>query len=247
MRRDFGGSSYPSVHQSCKIDQFIRLKPLSFEGGTDSIKAEMWMQEMEKIMAVLNCNEQKVLFATFQLAGKAERWCHVVKLLKEQRAVPIAMTWGHFKQVFYDRYFRVTTRTAKAEEFFNLTQGRLTIQHYATRFLKLSRFEPSMVPNEYQKARWFERGLNKRIHEHMACLQIQDFAELVEKAIVAESSLQRGAEASERRKRHASPSPYANVRQGSWRGDGDVVGQGSERNDRGHQGDSSRPHCPRCY
>ncbi|XP_057950986.1 uncharacterized protein LOC131145819 [Malania oleifera] len=151
---------------------------------------------MEKILAVLNCiEEQKVLFATFELVEEVEWWWHVLNLIVEQRAVPIVMTWGHFKQVFYDRYFLAMTRNAKAEEFFSF-QGRLIIQHYAAKFLKLSHFAPSIVRNEYQKARWFERGLNQRIHEHMACLQIQDFMELVKKATVAESSLQRRMEAS---------------------------------------------------
>ncbi|XP_057982394.1 uncharacterized protein LOC131167615 [Malania oleifera] len=166
----------------------------------------MWMQEMEKILAFLNCTEEhKVLFTTFKLAGEAKRWWHAMKLLKEQRAVPIEMTWGRFKQVFYDRYFPTTIKNAKAEEFFSLTQGRLTIQQYATKFMELSHFAPSVVPDEYQKARWFERSLNQRIHEHMACLQIQDFMELVEKAMVAKSSLQRGTEASKLRKRPSSP------------------------------------------
>ncbi|XP_057976101.1 uncharacterized protein LOC131163523 [Malania oleifera] len=209
IRRDFGGPSYPPVHEGHTIDQFTCLKPSSFEGGTDPIKAERWIQEMEKIMVVLNCTEeQKVLFATFKLAREAKQWWHTVTLLEEQRVVPIAMTWGRFKQVFYDRYFLATTRNVKAEEFFNLTQGRLTVQQYAASFLKLSCFAPPMV---------------------------QDFTKLVEKAIVVESSLQRGTEALERRKRSVSPHSQTNVRQGSWRGDRDVVGQGLERNDRGRR------------
>ncbi|XP_057969522.1 uncharacterized protein LOC131158671 [Malania oleifera] len=216
MRQDLGRSSFPPMHQGCKIDQFTHLKPSSFEGGTDPIKDETWMEEMEKILTMLNCTEeQKVLFATFKLVGEAKRWWHAINLLEELRAVPIEMTWGHFKQ-------------------------------YATKFMELSRFAPSMVPNEYQKVRWFERDLNQRIHEHMACLQIQDFVELVEKATVLESSLQRGAEASERRKKPMSPRSQANIRKGSRRGEKDVAGQGLEGNDQGRQGNSSHPHCPRC-
>ncbi|XP_057953858.1 uncharacterized protein LOC131148135 [Malania oleifera] len=156
---------------------------------------------MEKMLVVSNCTEeQKVLFTTFKLVRETERWWHAMKLLEEQRTVPIAMTWGRFKQ---------------EEEFFNLTQGRLTIQQYAAKFLELSRFAPSMVSDEYQKARWFESGLNKRIHEHMVCLQIQDFAKLVEKTTVAKSSLQRGADVLKRRRRPMSPCSQTNVRQGS--------------------------------
>ncbi|XP_057982285.1 uncharacterized protein LOC131167481 [Malania oleifera] len=150
----------------------------------------MWVQEMEKILAVLNCTEeQKVLFATFKLAIEVERWWHAMKLWDEQRA-------------------------------------------YAAKFLKLSRFAPSMVPDEYQKARWFERGLNNRIHEHMTLLKIQNFT-MVEKATIVELSLQRGTEASERRKTPASSGSQANVRKRSQRGDRDAAGQGSKRNNWG--------------
>ncbi|XP_057981143.1 uncharacterized protein LOC131166570 [Malania oleifera] len=160
---------------------------------------------------------QKVLFATFKLAGEVERWWHAMKLLEEQQAVPIAMTWGRFKQVLYNQNFPATTKNAKTEEFFSLTQGRLTVQQYAAKFLELSYFAPFV-----------------------------DFTELVEKATIAELSLQRGTEASERRKRVAYPQSQTNVREGSWRGDSDATGQESERNDRGRQGDSSRLHCHRC-
>ncbi|XP_057982347.1 uncharacterized protein LOC131167562 [Malania oleifera] len=156
MRQDFGGAGYPLVHHGCTIDQFSHLKPSSFEGGTDPIKAEMWMQEMQKkILAVMYCTEeQRVLFASFKLAGEAEQWWHAIKLLEERRVVPIAMTCGHFKK-------------------------------YAAKFLQSSRFAPSVVPDEYQN----DRDPNQRIHEHMECLQIHEFTELVEKVTVAESSL----------------------------------------------------------
>ncbi|XP_057953972.1 uncharacterized protein LOC131148268 [Malania oleifera] len=220
MRRDFGGTSYPPVHQSCTINQFTHLKPSSFEGGTNPIKAEMWMQEMEKILVVLNCTEeQKVLFATFKLVGEAERWWHAMKLLEEQRVVPIAMTRVILSRSSMTNIFLPPLEMQRWKNFFSLTQGRFTIQQYAARFLELSRFAPSVI---------------------------QEFTELVEKATVAEFSLQRSTEAFERRKRPASPRSQSNVKKGLWRGDRDVLGQGSERKDQGRQGDSSRPHCPRC-
>ncbi|XP_057962179.1 uncharacterized protein LOC131153752 [Malania oleifera] len=151
---------------------------------------ETWMKEMEKILTVLNCTkEQKVLFNTFKLTRKAKQWWQAVKLLEEQRAVPMVMTWGRFKDVFYDRYFPATPKNVKANEFFNLTQGHLTVQQYTARFVEVSHFAPFMVLDEYQKERMFERGLEQRIHEHVACFQIHDFSKLVDKATVAESSL----------------------------------------------------------
>ncbi|XP_057954063.1 uncharacterized protein LOC131148367 [Malania oleifera] len=61
---------------------------------------------------------------------------------------------------------------------------------YTAKFVELSHFAPFMVPNEYQKVRRFERGQKQRIHKHGVVLQIQYFLEVVDKATVAESSLQ---------------------------------------------------------
>ncbi|XP_057972707.1 uncharacterized protein LOC131160844 [Malania oleifera] len=79
-------------------------------------------------------------------------------------------------------------------------------QRYIAKFMELSSFAPFMVPNEFQKARWFERGLKSRIHKQVVVLKVQSFLELVDKATVAELSLQRSAEMAEQRKRPMPPS-----------------------------------------
>ncbi|XP_057981257.1 uncharacterized protein LOC131166698 [Malania oleifera] len=122
------------------------------------------MQKMEKILNVLHCTDKKkVLYATFQLAGKAERWWMVVSILEEQRANPLGMTWSCFKEVFFERYFPATTCDAKADEFSSLTQGTLTVQSCATRYIEMSHFAPCMILNEYEKTQKFEKGLRKDI------------------------------------------------------------------------------------
>ncbi|XP_057954041.1 uncharacterized protein LOC131148343 [Malania oleifera] len=98
------------------------------------------------------------------------------------------MTWSRFEEVFFDRYFSTTTREAKVEEFFNLTQRHRTVQQYVAKFIELSRFAPYIVPNDAKKARKFERGLRQEIYEQVAVLKVQDFAELVDRAVVAEAS-----------------------------------------------------------
>ncbi|XP_057954132.1 pre-rRNA-processing protein SRD1-like [Malania oleifera] len=69
------------------------------------------------------------------------------------------MTWSHFGEIFFKWYFPTTVRSAKALEFLYLTQGPLTVQQYASRFIELSRFAPYLVPDEERKARKFEEGL----------------------------------------------------------------------------------------
>ncbi|XP_057965327.1 uncharacterized protein LOC131155895 [Malania oleifera] len=142
------------------------------------------------ILVVLHCtDEQKVLYTTFKLTGELERWWESVRMLEDQRPVQVAMTWGHFREVFFEWYFPATVRNAKMEEFMILTQGQLIVEQCASRLMELARFAPFTIPNEARKAWKFERGLNKEIRKQTMILQIQNFATLVDKAMVAEESL----------------------------------------------------------
>ncbi|XP_057979122.1 uncharacterized protein LOC131165395 [Malania oleifera] len=212
------GQDRPTTEMGCSIEQFTKLKPSAFMGSTDPVCAENWIQEIEKILDVLNCTErQKVTFATFKLAGEAERWWVSVKQMEEHRPIPIALTWARFKELFFECYFSATIRNAKMEEFMNLTQGSLTVQQYAAKFQELSRFAPFMIPDEAKKAWKFQRGLRSEIRKRTAILQLQDFATLVDKATVAEESLLEDVEVQVLKKRSAPPSSSFGTRKGSWK------------------------------
>ncbi|XP_057953867.1 uncharacterized protein LOC131148147 [Malania oleifera] len=152
------------------------MHPPKFTRGYDQIMVENWVQKMEKLLKVLHYSDkQKVLYATFQLAGEAERWCTAMSLLEEQRADPSGMTRSRFKEIFFERYFQASTYDAKADEFSILTQGTLTVHRYATRYIELSRFVPCLISNECEKAQRFEKGLRKDIRKLVGMLQIQEF------------------------------------------------------------------------
>ncbi|XP_057975310.1 uncharacterized protein LOC131162724 [Malania oleifera] len=155
--RERGG---PSIDQGCTIDKFTKMNPPTFSGGANLTIAENWVQEIEKILPVLHCaDDQKVLYATYKFTGEAERWWTTMKLLEEQRFVLAIITWSRFKESFFDRYFSATIREAKVAKFLNLTQGNITVQQYAAKFIELSCFASYIVPDENKKARMFERGL----------------------------------------------------------------------------------------
>ena len=55
--------------------KFSKLKPSSFQGGLEPLKAEAWVLETEKLFEVFPCSEaHKVLLATFTLQEEARRW-----------------------------------------------------------------------------------------------------------------------------------------------------------------------------
>ncbi|XP_057969300.1 uncharacterized protein LOC131158445 [Malania oleifera] len=150
------------------------MRPSLFSGGPDPLVAANWVHDMEDILAVLSCtDEQKVLFATFKLTGEAKRWWRLARL------------------------------SAKAVEFLHLTQGSLIVQQYMARIIELSQFAPFLVPDEERKVRKFEEGLRQSLLERVIGFQAQTVAEVVDRAAVIESGLQRGTAAQSQGKRLA--------------------------------------------
>ncbi|XP_057951056.1 uncharacterized protein LOC131145892 [Malania oleifera] len=102
-----------SRERSCTIEQFTRMTPPLFSGGAYPLMAKNWVQDMEDrqfshvqmsrreaytlvaknwvqdiedMFIVLPCtDEEKVLFAMFNLIGEAKCWWRSVRLLEEQR------------------------------------------------------------------------------------------------------------------------------------------------------------------
>ncbi|XP_057965316.1 uncharacterized protein LOC131155885 [Malania oleifera] len=145
MARSSGG-------RSCMIEQFTSMRPISFSGGADPLVAENWVQDMEDMLAVLLCiDELKVSFATFKLTEEVKRLWRSTRLLEEKRPEPIADS--------KIQHFPATVKNAKAAEFLHLTQGPMTIQQYAARFIELSWFAPYLVSDEERKVRKFKEGL----------------------------------------------------------------------------------------
>ncbi|XP_057969590.1 uncharacterized protein LOC131158751 [Malania oleifera] len=123
------GQDCPTTEMRCSINQFTRLKPSIFIGSVDMIRAKNWIQEIEKILDVLNYAEkQKVTFAMFKLSGEAERWWVSVKKIEEHQPIPIVMTWARFRELFFEQYFPAMIRNMKMEKFMSLTQESLTVQ-----------------------------------------------------------------------------------------------------------------------
>ncbi|XP_041025395.1 uncharacterized protein LOC121265796 [Juglans microcarpa x Juglans regia] len=200
----------------CTFEQFNRTHPPTFDGRGDTNAAEDWIQDIEEIYDVLECtDQQKVRSAAFKLTGEAKRWWNSEKVIREAEGTGV-IVWAQFKQNFFDRFFPKADREARVREFTNLVQGTMTVRQYAAKFVELSRFAAYLIPDEEKKTRKFEEGLNYRIYEQVMVLQIQNFLELVHKAMLVEQNLKRGAELQEQTKRVAPqgcPSSY----QGQWK------------------------------
>jgi hypothetical protein len=77
----------------------------------------------------------------------------------------------------------------------------MTVEQYSTRFMELARFVANLILDEETKAERFENGLNPRIRERVICLEIKDYARLVEVALLAERGMRESIAAYELKKR----------------------------------------------
>ncbi|XP_028083104.1 uncharacterized protein LOC114284405 [Camellia sinensis] len=136
------------------------MKPPTFLGVIEPLKAETWLLEMKKLFEVFPCSvTQKVLLATYTLKDEARRWWLLVRNNNGD------MTCAQFNEIFYNKYFPQCFRDRKVFEFQELKQGKMSVAEYKAKFTELARFAPHMVDTDYKKARKFEGGLDLEIFD----------------------------------------------------------------------------------
>ncbi|XP_058082361.1 uncharacterized protein LOC131230453 [Magnolia sinica] len=188
--RDRRESSRDREGRSADIfERFQRLRPPTFEGAPDPVKAEHWLARITKLMRPLECSDsQMVTLATYLLEGEAENWWQSV-----QRGVPAtyAWTWAGFREKFLEKYFPRSCRNEKIAQFLKLEQGSMTVAQYEARFDELSRFMPKALEDMEYKLQKFKEGLRPGIQSRLCAWDFGDFAELVDKAMRVEKDFER--------------------------------------------------------
>ncbi|XP_047320487.1 uncharacterized protein LOC124924501 [Impatiens glandulifera] len=163
-----------ALHKNFK--EFKKLAPPSFEGQMDPLEAEKWLEEMEMVFEVLECNDkEKVFFAVYQLKGNARDWWKAERMTHEQDIT--VMSWNKFKDLFYDNYFPTRTRQQKEVEFVKLEQGSMTVSKYRAKFLELAKFAGRWIGDEVGKTRKLVMGLQPRIRQIVVPFQLTTLVE----------------------------------------------------------------------
>ncbi|XP_028057791.1 uncharacterized protein LOC114261691 [Camellia sinensis] len=160
------------------------MKPPSFKGGIEPMKAEAWVLGIEKLFEVFPYTKaQKLQLAAFTLEDEARRWWMLT------RTVYQGLTRNRFLELFYDKYFSQSMRDKKVTEFETLRQGNKTVAEYKAQFAELARFVPHMVDTEYKKARKFEGGLRNAILDRVNMLKLPTYVDVLERAVIAEGNI----------------------------------------------------------
>lgn len=162
------------------INQVRDMDAAHFSGSTDPADAEEWMRNLEKIFHMLRCSDdQKVFLARFLLEGSAYDWW---TWIERDYLEPSTITWEEFRRQFNDKYIPHAYLDAKLREFLLLEQGSMTVGEYENKFIKLSRYGPSLVADEIETCRRFEYGLRREIRMTVTAVGWKEFRGLVEAA-----------------------------------------------------------------
>ena len=79
---------------------------------------------------------------------------------------------------FQERFFPREITEAKVEEFINLKQGSMTVREYSLKFVKLSRYETSLVPNNRDEMSRFLTRISEDLEEDFREEMLHDSMDL---------------------------------------------------------------------
>ena len=217
------------------LQRFRAHHPPIFTGGGDSMVADHWFMQVEKVLEAMKIasDTTRIRLAAFQLEGEAQVWWNWAKTSRDLEA----MTWAEFHDLCMGKYFPDTARHAKAQEFLKLKQGTMTVIEYVARFTELARFADDYVATDMAKVRRFENGLKLSIRGRIVGLCLQDMDSMVGKTLAIEREIEdarntRDAGVSGKRKEsQSSSSSGKKLRASSLRGfrGRDHPGQGQIR------------------
>ena len=125
-----------------------------------------------------------VTFFAFLLQDRALEWWRAV-----QRRCPEGVSWAQFKEEFTYKFVPASYRDAKAEEFFRLEQGTLSVTEYERSFFELVRHVPFSREDEVSKTKRFAVGLSPEIWTIVASTAHTQYDHVVEAAVRDERSM----------------------------------------------------------
>ena len=119
--------------------------------------ADHLFMQIENVLEAMEItfDTTRIRLVAFQLEGEAQVWWRWARTSRDLEV----MTWADFQELFMGKYFPVTARHAKAQEFLELKQGATSVMDYVARFTKLARFADDYVGTDLAKVRRFENGL----------------------------------------------------------------------------------------
>ncbi|XP_073131819.1 uncharacterized protein [Henckelia pumila] len=162
--------------------QFKDLGPQEFKEGADPFVAEEWVQSVETIFDYMQLTDaDRVRCAIFMFRDDARVWWQGARSAMDMTT----LTWNGFKDVFYEKYFTISTRTRLAREFLELRQGSMSIAEYVKKFERGRYFVPMISGNAAEELKHFTEGLNATIRRDVRLSGAQTYRAAVDEAMLS--------------------------------------------------------------
>jgi hypothetical protein len=86
----------------CSLKDFCSHHSESFDGRSNHISAENWLNDVEELLATIGCtNEQKVAYTAYKLTGETKHWWQDKKaVLVIDLGSKTTISWYVFKHEF---------------------------------------------------------------------------------------------------------------------------------------------------
>ena len=167
------------------IERGRKLGARNYAGLGDPEKASSWLEGNKLVYQVMQCtDEQMVTFSAFLLRDRALEWWRAV-----QRRCLEGVSWAQFKEEFTDKFVPSSYRDAKAEEFFRLEQGTLSVTDYERSFSELVRHVPFIRDDEVSKTKRFSVCLSPDIRTTVALTAHTQYGQVVEAVVRVKRSM----------------------------------------------------------
>ncbi|KAK9750087.1 hypothetical protein RND81_02G172400 [Saponaria officinalis] len=191
------GGQQQQQQQQTIFDKFVRHHPSAYDGVCNLIVLEALIREMEKVFIATLCPEDhKVGIAFYYLQREADNWWSISRVaIQDQHG----FGWGRFCETLKKRFYLDELRWQKEREFLRLEQGSLSVQAYAEKFMELSRFATTIVPDAASRVRRFEKNLTPKVRTVLAGSPSVTFQQAYDRALSVYESVKAEEAETERR------------------------------------------------
>ncbi|XP_073131640.1 uncharacterized protein [Henckelia pumila] len=127
-------------------------------------------------------DEDRLRCATYMFRDDARVWWNGAKAALNLTT----LTWNGFKDVFYGKYFTVSTRNRLAREFLEIRQGNMSIAEYVKKFERGRYFVPMISGDPAEELKHFTEGLNAFIRKDVRLSGAKNYKDAVDQAMLSE-------------------------------------------------------------
>ncbi|XP_070046294.1 uncharacterized protein [Nicotiana tomentosiformis] len=137
-------------------------------GSDNSADPKSFLDGTVKALRALGCSsERAVELVAYKLEDMANTWYETVLLGRTVGAAPL--TWDEFTKLFMNHFLPESLMQKYARDFERLVQTPdMDVSTYNTKFCKLSRYAPYLVPTEEARVQRFVDGLVGRLYTVIA-------------------------------------------------------------------------------